>query len=324
MLNFRRSLQWLAPVLLAITFASACTQPAPPVAPVEGEGKLVEHAVGETVVPKQPKRVVVLSQNALDYTLALGIKPVGASYAGFASRADYGDFPDYLAQKAQDIENVGHAARPNLEKILQLEPDLILGNKTDHQGIYNQLSQIAPTVLATYQSEENFQLYASALGKTETAAALQQDFQQRLAEFRQEMGDRLETTEVSVLRFRPDQVRLYMKDSFAGYVLEQAGLPRPLSQDKDKTYETVSIEAIPEMDGDVIFYFQDNPDSSMATKVMEHPLWSQLDAVERGRVYEVSFDAWFLGNGILAANRVLDDLFKYLVEMETPTTEAQN
>ena len=128
------------------------------------------------------------------------------------------------------------------------------------------------------------------------------------------MGEKLATTEVSVLRFRPDRVRLYMNKSFAGYILHRAGLPRPPAQDKDQTYEAVSIEAVSAMDGDVIFYFQDNPENSMVTKIMEHPLWSQLEAVKNQRVYEVSFDTWLLGNGILAINKAIDDLFQYLTQ----------
>ncbi|MGP1384405.1 MAG: ABC transporter substrate-binding protein [Thainema sp.] len=301
------------PLLLVIACSGRQTIDSQPVQPENG--RVVEHALGETVVPDSPERVVVLAQSALDSAIALGTKPIGSTYAGFPQRSDYGDFPDYLANKTAGIKNVGHAAQPNLETILQLNPDLILSSVDDHQQLFGALSQIAPTVLVENRADALLN-YAEALGKTEQAEQLLQDYQARIQAFRQQMGERLNTTTVSVLRFRPDQVRLYMKDSFCGYVLEQVGLPRPEAQNKDKFYETVSIEAIPAMDGDVIFYFQDNPQDSMAQQIMNHPLWNQLDAVQRGRVYQVPFDTWFLGNGILAANAVLDDLFKYLTDAE--------
>lgn len=273
--------------------------------------------MGKTVVPQTPQRVVVLSQSALDNAIALGVKPIGSTYAGFPQRSGYGGFPSYLNDQAKGITSIGHAGRPNLEAILRLKPDLILGNHDDHRQIYPQLSQIAPTVLADNR-EQALSLFATALGKPEVADQLTQDFAQRIKTFQQKMGDRLKTTEVSVLRFRPDQVRLYMKQSFCGYILDQVGLPRPESQRKDKFYETVSTEAIPAMDGDVIFYFQDNPNDSAARQIMNHPLWSQLNAVKQNRVYQVSLDTWFLGNGILAANAVLDDLFQYLLDEDNP------
>lgn len=229
------------------------------------------------------------------------------------ARSNYGNFPDYLASKTEGIANIGHASQPNFEAMLELSPDLILSSVDDHGQFYDRLSQIAPTVLVETRADA-LTTYAEALGKTAEAETLIQAFEARIQQFRQQMGEALQTTEVSVLRFRPDQVRLYMKDSFCGYILEQVGLPRPPAQAKDKFFETVSLEAVPAMDGDVIFYFEDNPQDSMAQQVMAHPLWQQLGAVQQERVYPVSFDTWFLGSGILAANAVLDDLFKYLID----------
>lgn len=314
MLKGLRCLRRVLLVISALVLVVACGGPSPQSQPVvPAGGRTVETALGEVIVPQSPQRVVVLAQSALDNTLALGVKPIASTYAGFPQRADYGNFSDYLLDKTEGIANIGHASQPNFEAILALKPDLILSNVDDHRARYDLLAQIAPTVLVETRADA-LSTYAVALGKTEQGEALIQDFQARIQDFQQQMGDRLQTTDISVLRFRPDQVRLYMKNSFCGYILEQVGLPRPPSQDKPKFYETVSLEAIPAMDGDVIFYFQDNPQNSIADKVTAHPLWQQLDAVQQGRVYPVSFDTWFLGNGILAANAVLDDLFKSLID----------
>jgi iron complex transport system substrate-binding protein len=311
-----RSLRYWVFAAVALLFITTCQANPPsslPSASQPANGRVVEQAMGATVVPQTPQRVVVLSQSALDNSIALGVKPIGSTYAGFPQRSGYGKYPSYLRDKAAGITNVGHAGSPNLEAILRLKPDLILGNQDDHRQLYPRLSQIAPTVLANNR-EQSLTLFATALNKSDVAEQLTQAFEQRIQTFQQKMGDRLKSTEVSVLRFRPDQVRLYMKQSFCGYILDQVGLPRPESQRKDKFYETVSVEAIPAMDGDVIFYFQDNPNDSAAQQIMNHPLWLQLNAVQQGRVYQVSLDTWFLGNGILAANAVLDDLFKHLVD----------
>lgn len=314
MLEKMPSIKGLLLAVAALVLVVACGGPTSTVQPVIPEqGRAVETALGDVIVPQSPQRVVVLSQNALDNTLALGIKPIASTYSGFPHRSNYGSFADYLIDKTEGVDNIGHSSQPNLEAILALKPDLILSNVEDHRTFYDLLSQIAPTVLVETRADA-LATYAAALGKPDQGEVLIQDFQARIQDFRQQMGDRLETTEVSVLRFRPDQVRLYMQNSFCGYILEQVGLPRPPAQSKAKFYETVSLEAIPAMDGDVIFYFQDNPQNSMAQKVTRHPLWQQLEAVQQERVYPVSFDTWFLGNGILAANALLDDLFEYLID----------
>ena len=48
--------------------------------------------------------------------------------------------------------------------------------------------------------------------------------------FRQQMGNRLETIEVSVVRLYPEVPSLYLPDSFVGKILQEAGLSRPSSQ----------------------------------------------------------------------------------------------
>lgn len=273
------------------------------------ECRVVKHAMGETCVPINPQRVIVLGD--LDNVLALGIKPVGAT------RLLDGNFLSYLSEQSGGIEKIGLNGQPNLEKILLLKPDLILGSSAD-EGIYDKLSQIAPTVLAggDITWKEWLKTYAEALGKTKEAEKLLNDYNKRIEVF-QQMSDRLSKTQVSVVDFWADQVRIYMNESFSGLILSDIGLPRPPAQNKDKNFESISLEIIPKMEGDVIFLVLGGHNESKLTQFMSHPLWSQLNAVRQGKVYEVNSDVWIAGWGIIGANRVLDDLFRYLVNDTT-------
>lgn len=75
----------------------------------------------------------------------------------------------------------------------------------------------------------------------------------------------------------------------------------------------VSEEAIPKMDGDVIFttVYGEEEETARAD-ITASPLWQRLDAVQEDRVYSVSDDTWMLGIGYTAADAVLDDLFQYV------------
>ncbi len=119
-----------------------------------------------------------------------------------------------------------------------------------------------------------------------------------------------------MVRFLPGDTRIYQKESFIGTVLEDAGLPRPPSQDVDGfAIENASAELIPRMGGDAIFVTVYGPeDATTQQKITTDPLWRKLDAVREGRVYGVSDDLWMLGIGYTAAGGVIDDLTKYLVE----------
>ena len=72
MQSFRHALKFFCLALLSLLFVAACNNPEPTVSPpIPDNGKLVKHALGETVVPLNPQRVVVLTQVGLDNSLAL-------------------------------------------------------------------------------------------------------------------------------------------------------------------------------------------------------------------------------------------------------------
>lgn len=297
------------------TTASAVTGATTTAAPTaSAETRLVQHAMGETNVPVNPQRVVVLDTGELDSVLALGIKPVGAVEALPGQ-----GYQEYFGELTQGITNVGTIAEPNLETILTLKPDLILSNKVRHEDIYAQLSQIAPTVFAERVGvvwKDNFMLAADALNKTAEGEKLMQDYQGRIAELQAKLGDRTSQTTVSVVRFLPDQLRLYQKGSFIGTVLDDVGFARPPSQSKtDETWLEGNKERITDLDGDVMFVTTYGPaDKTPLDSFRNDPLWSQLEVVQQGNVHDVSDDHWMLGIGVLAANRVLDDLEAIFVQ----------
>ncbi len=293
---------------------AAGASPAQSSAAPSAQERVVTHAMGETKVPANPQRVVVLDTGELDSALALGVKPVGA-----VSAFQGGEFQAYLSDRTDGITSVGTIQQPNLEVIAALKPDLILSSKLRHEAIYPQLSQIAPTVFTESVGvswKENFKTHAEALGKSSEADRMMADYTKRLEEFKAAMGDNLAGTQVSMVRFLPGEVRIYQNKSFIGTILKDAGLSRPPVQDKDEfALKGVTKEQIPDMDGSAIFVTSYGPpDETSMAEFTSDPLWSQLNAVQQGKVYEVPDDYWMLGIGILAANMVVDDLNKYFIE----------
>jgi iron complex transport system substrate-binding protein len=284
--------------------------------------RVVHHAMGETCVPIEPQRLVVLG--GLEYVLSLGIKPIGSD--------GIHDHEVHLNGKIDGIEDVGGNDAPNLEKILNLKPDLILGSEYTNVS-YDVLSKIAPTAIFNYEHsgkwKEFFMRYAEALGKTTEAEQVMDQYQARLEEFQQQMGNRAVETEVSIVRVYPTHVSLYLKDSFCGTIVADAGLSRPPSQNltasEAKTlfgnqiqYE-MSREKLQDADADVIFLWSYGHQNEIAQQAQTEKkelktdrLWSRLNAVQQEQVYEVP--GYWIGDGPIAANAVIDDLFKYLIE----------
>jgi len=308
-------------LLLAVLVAGfvACTADNTEDDSISGDARMIEHALGKTEVPANPERVITLTNESTDHVLALGVKPVGAV------RSWLGDpYYNYIEDELQGVPTVGEELSPNLEKILELNPDLIIGNKTRHGSIYSQLSSIAPTVVSESLGDdwkENIHLYGSALNLQSKVERLMSSWKERIKDFRAQIGAGPSSEgknclkqEVSLVRFLPGAVRIHHKDHFAGRILEEIGFRRPPSQQKDKFATEVSYEQIPLMDGDIMFYMTfENADGEVSQAVkkwMSHPLWQKLDVVQEGDVYKVKDVYWNTGAGFQAANKMLDSLYR--------------
>lgn len=275
------------------------------------ETRTVEHSMGTTEVPSNPKRVVVLDTGVLDAAVSLGVQPAGAV------RVDEGQgVPGYLRDAIGDAKLVGTILEPNIEAIAALKPDLILTNKVRHQDIYDELSGIAPTVMAESLGvtwKHNFKLFAKALGMQDKAESMLAAYEQRTQDLGDELGSPGEI-DVSVVRFLPGEIRLYQQESFIGTILSDVGLARPESQNGDTLMRTISPERIAMADGDAIFTTTYGPkEETQVGSVTDSRLWQRLDGVQSGNVHFVPDSYWMVGIGIGAANHVLDDLEKYLV-----------
>src|SRR5918995_2881411 len=139
----------LAAAVLTVAALAACgtgTDEAASTTAARGASfpRTIEHAMGKTTIPKQPKRVVVLDTAEADAVTLLGVKPVGAVAVDPVGKT----YPAHLRQKLDGVPDVGPLDEPNADKIVALKPDLILSSKVRHEKGYAQLSRIAPTVFS--------------------------------------------------------------------------------------------------------------------------------------------------------------------------------
>ncbi|AWC21534.1 putative siderophore-binding lipoprotein YfiY precursor [Aminobacter sp. MSH1] len=269
----------------------------------------VKHAMGVTDVPENPQRIVVLTNEGTEAVLALGLKPVGAVRSWTGS-----PWYKHIAGKMDGVEVVGEESAINLELIAGLQPDLILGNKTRQEKIYDQLSAIAPTVMSERLRGDwkvNFALYADALGKKAEGDVQLKAFDDKASKLGEALGDK-KAEKVSLIRFMPGLTRIYYKDTFPGMIFDQIGISRPAVQDKPGFADDVTKERIPEFDGDRLFYFVYETGNGKASKQSEEwlaePLWQNLPVVKAGKAVAVDDAVWNTAGGAIAANLLLDDI----------------
>lgn len=123
----------------------------------------VDTAFGSVKIEEQPERVVTVGFSDQDFTLALGVEPVGVrEFLGYdAPNRPWA--PDDV--RGKDIPTVG-AEELNVEKVAALNPDLILGlNAYIDEETYDLLADIAPTVAEAETSAPKWEEQTLTTGK---------------------------------------------------------------------------------------------------------------------------------------------------------------
>lgn len=109
----------------------------------------IEHKYGSTTITEQPERIITVGLVDQDALLALGIVPVGTTQWFGAYPGEIGPWAlDELESLNGELpEVVGAVVELNMEAIVALQPDLIIGLYSGiDENQYNLLSEIAPTI----------------------------------------------------------------------------------------------------------------------------------------------------------------------------------
>lgn len=275
--------------------------------------KLVKHALGETRIPVNPQRIIVLNDvSLLDPVLSLGVKPIGAM--SYFPQYDF-LFRGVTNEEASGIEIIGVGGQYSLEKILLLKPDLILMREFQRKN-YQELSAIAPTVVIdlpsmNYSFKENLRFIAQVLGKSEKAEEVIAKYYARVKQLQQLMGERLQKIEVSVINLFSDGIiGTYSDNETYNQVLQDIGIKLiPILANQKEDTLVSSIEVLNKYDGDFLFVMSESKDA--AKSFFKNPLLHTLKAAKNNQVYKVQQDRWWTF-GFFGVNKILDDLFKYL------------
>ncbi|MFF2091195.1 ABC transporter substrate-binding protein [Paenibacillus sp. NPDC058174] len=291
---------------------AATTESSSSPSPVEAATRSVVDSKGHTVeIPTHPAKVVYTGSDLGD-VLALGIKPIGADLEVIADQVAYSDL---LA----GIEDIGEASA-NLEKILALEPDLILmdsgGTYYDTKD-YEALNKVGPTV--TYDRLKTFErllTIGELLGKRQEAEKWINDFKVKAEDVKKQLD--VKEGETAAVFIRLGKQFYVMGDSgFANILYDTLGyVPTPRIQkeliDKNERFTDISSEVLPEYSGDYLFILTDDDEAarSEATSFTQEKVFQSIEAVANKRVYYIE-TKWNFDDPV-TKDRLLDELPKIL------------
>lgn len=266
----------------------------------------------EVKVPANPKKVIALSEMDLDSALALKVKPVGLS----AGRGQKGA-PEYLADQAKGIPVVGAVTGPDVEKVLQAKPDVILAGQLADPQVLKQLKAIAPTVVTidrTKDWKKSLELTGKVLGKSDEASAFLKDYDTKAADVKKNLGDNAGAS-VSVARYSAKGTAVMQQGVFISDVLKDLGFKRPgIQNKKGEGHSTpLSDEDLKQIDADWLFIgtlASTGPDAGLFKELKGKAAYKQLDAVKKNHTTEIDGSKWTSLGGAQAAVSVLEDVEK--------------
>ncbi|MCG8478817.1 MAG: ABC transporter substrate-binding protein, partial [Spirochaetales bacterium] len=227
---------------------------------VTDECRVIRDAQRDTCVPLNPVRIVSMDGALTEHLIALDRTPIGSR---FYNEGDTAITPALVAL-SEDIESVG-TWPPNIERVLVLEPDLIITPDWMFSQIpYEQFAAIAPTVMLRDANDWRTTLEDIALitGDEETARALIGRFYVDAAA----LDERIPDMDIALLRPRPDLMQVYGTDAEATRILEAFGLsltpvPRGATNlwgDGGREAGQISYETLDLIEGEIFFVISYN------------------------------------------------------------------
>lgn len=327
-------------VTLMALLVSACGSNTPqnivgnngPAAPSSASDcQVIQHDLGQTKICGYPQRVVALDPHALDLLLSLDVQPVGYAEHRYAlvgspqSGKPMGEIKYFGDRITSNPIYVGILQSPSLEAILRLKPDLILGQVYD-ELLYANLSQITP-VLFPFKGEPSVNQWQQSLptlgkvfGREQRARKVIEQHTQRMATAKAELEPIARDSKVLLLEVSGlDSIRVFTDGTFAGALLKELGFQlvipnQRLSGALDVT--NLSLETLPQLDADTIIVMASG--GSGVEKIKQewgqNPILRSLPASKAKYVYFVDYQLWGRITGPIAANLIIDEVRKLLLQ----------
>ncbi|MEI2403560.1 iron-hydroxamate ABC transporter substrate-binding protein [Niallia taxi] len=243
---------------------------------------------GPVKVPADPQRVVVLSSFA-GSVMSLGVNVVGVdSWSKLNPRFD------------SKLKDVAEVSDENLEKIIELKPDLIIGLSTIKNA--DKLKEIAPTVTFTYGKVDYLTQHleiGKVLNKEKEAQAWIDDFKQRAEKAGTEIKEKIgEDATVSVIENFNKQMYVFGDNWGRGTeILYQAMKLKMPEKVKEMAltdgYYALSTEVLPEYVGDylIISEYADQDNSYQETDS-----YKNIPAVKNNHVFTANANEFYFND----------------------------
>lgn len=271
--------------------------------------KTIVHDFGTTELKKAPKRIVILDNLYGEILDPLDITPVGAT----TGQADSQEFSTLFKKQYKDakVVSVGWQGSPDLDKIAELKPDLILMTG-EQEDLYEELSEIAPTVGYQINTDENWDYHETSLKVAEIfdkRDEMKKDLDRvdaREAVFAENVKAKFGNQKLMYLRVTDTDIRYYAYGHF-GYLYDTYHFNRAETFNPDDMFQVIDTDKLKDINPDLLIVQADSQEL-LDNKLKNNPVWSSLKAVQNNKVIYADYSTYMLGFGIVSQEAIMKQI----------------
>lgn len=280
----------------------------------DGDGAFpvtIDSSLGKAEIPEEPERVVTLGQGSAETSIALGHIPVGTEEYEWGA-GESGHLPwirEAVKEEGGELpEFVGSGEELDMEKIVELEPDVILAPWSGlTQEQFDSLSEIAPTVgypdkAWSINWDEQIETIGTAFGQEDEAKDLVEDLEKQLADEKKKHPEWADHS-FSYVYTTPDTLGVFLPDEQRTAMVRKLGLTVDPAVKKMKETEgtdsaVIGYENADQLnDSDLIFTFYS--DTKAKKQAMDNELYAQIPAIKKGAVVASDDNAFVTASSMI-------------------------
>jgi iron complex transport system substrate-binding protein len=229
----------------------------------------------ELTIESEPMKIVSMAPNITEMIYKLGLE------SKLIGRTNYCDYPEAVSS----IETVGSLREPDIEKIISLEPDIVIASTHFNDESEKQLTDLGVKVIVLYEEHDVEGIYSII----ETLGTIFNS-NDRAAEAVSEMKTSVEATKAAVANLEAPSVYYVVSfgeygdytaggDTFVGQLITLAGGNNIAQEVSGWSY---TLESLLEADPNLIIIDEDMKDSFV---IAEN--YKELTAVKNNQVYTI-------------------------------------
>lgn len=265
-----------------------------------GNGNVTYTYKDQTITMKAaPKRVVELSAPLINMAYAVG----GTSVARPETSSP-------IPEEAKSLPTLGHVQNINMETLVGMKPDLVLGEKNQNSKLESLLkSNKIPYLLIQYDGINDNVPLLKFMGRIYDQQAKADNVVKTYEEGVKAVEDKAAAktpAKVAVLRATGKDVTAETPKSICASMVEMLKMDNVITSHKDIKLDSktvpYSLEQLSADDPDTIFIVtmgrQDEINKKLDESMRNNPSWAHLKAVQNNHVYFLEPDLFLMNPGI--------------------------